>query len=414
MKSVVFALMLFHALAAMATQPSLQRPFRKAETKEFRQKLKDVVPAIENLMGIGGTAGMSIGVMSHGEVVLDQSLGFADVERQLRADASTRYPLASLTKAFFAATVSQLVDEGLLQWDQPLNTYIPELAFDSDPTLASRLTLIDLLSHQTGLLRLDALWLGANGQVFIPKNYTVTLCNHLTSVYPLRSKWSYNNWMYALAGEIVERVTRLSWGHVLQLKVLGKLGLSQTTAIKSEITVNSTALPYMIMDDKTPVGVPDMALLDGDLMSSAGGVRSSVNDMLAWGNALLSTYRTNDRQLRGIEPILSGHAFINKSIGSDELYAMGFAKVTTPTQFGKIGFNPSLVEEMPVLGDNFNPTQAFYHSGGGPGYNHCFVLVPEHQTVIIVLTNSISHGDIADWAAQTLSKLRWISKYLWI
>jgi CubicO group peptidase (beta-lactamase class C family) len=134
MKSVVFALVLFHALAAMATQPSLQRPFRKAETKEFRQKLKDVVPAIENLMGIGGTAGMSIGVMSHGEVVLDQSLGFADVERQLRADASTRYPLASLTKAFFAATVSQLVDEGLLQWDQPLNTYIPELAFDSDPT----------------------------------------------------------------------------------------------------------------------------------------------------------------------------------------------------------------------------------------------------------------------------------------
>ncbi|GAB1217057.1 hypothetical protein ATERTT37_006279 [Aspergillus terreus] len=387
---------------------------KSAETKEFRQKLKDVVPAIENLMGIGGTAGMSIGVMSHGEVVLDQSLGFADVERQLRADASTRYPLASLTKAFFAATVSQLVDEGLLQWDQPLNTYIPELAFDSDPTLASRLTLIDLLSHQTGLLRLDALWLGANGQVFIPKNYTVTLCNHSTSIYPLRSKWSYNNWMYALAGEVVERVTRLSWGQVLQLKVLGKLGLSQTTAIKSEIPVNSTALPYMIMDDKTPVGVPDMAPLDGDLMSSAGGVRSSVNDMLAWGNALLSTYRTNDRQLRGIEPILSGHAFINKSIGSDELYAMGFAKVTTPTQFGKIGFNPSLVEEMPVLGDNFKPTQAFYHSGGGPGYNHCFVLVPEHQTVIIVLTNSISHGDIADWAAQTLSKLRWISKYLWI
>lgn len=105
---------------------------------------------------------------------------------------------------------------------------------------------------------------------------------------------------------------------------------------------------------------------------------------------------------RGIETILSGQAFINKSSLSDELYAMGFAKAITPTQFGKIGFNALLLDQMPIIGENFTPTRAFYHSGGGTGYNHCFMIVPEHQLVIVVLSNSISHGDIADWTAQTI------------
>ncbi|KIW30216.1 uncharacterized protein PV07_05975 [Cladophialophora immunda] len=67
---------------------------------------------------------MSIGVMSYGEVVFNSSFGFADVNRRLVANSSTRYPLASLTKAFVATTIAQLVDEGLLRWDEPLTTYI--------------------------------------------------------------------------------------------------------------------------------------------------------------------------------------------------------------------------------------------------------------------------------------------------
>jgi CubicO group peptidase (beta-lactamase class C family) len=280
--------------------------------------------------------------------------------------------------------------------------YLPELQFQSDATLAKRLTLIDLLSYQTGLLRLDALWLGANNEVNIPKNYTITVCNHLASAYSLRSKWLYNNWMYALTGEIIERVTNLPWGEVLASRVLDKIGLSHTAVIKSHIPKDKTALPYIISDEKRPLRIGDLDLTDESLMASVGGIRSTVPDMLAWGNALLSIFQDEPAPIELVDNILSGHSFMNKSAISDEHYTLGFVKVTTPTQFGKIGFNPGLIDGMPTLGTDSEPQRVFYHHGAIPGYSHCFMLIPGHQAVIVVLTNSISQGDIADWVAQTL------------
>lgn len=386
----------------IAFQAMVQYPLQQSKPTKLRNRLRNIVPQIEALQKVGGTAGMSVGVMSYGEVVLDHKIGFADVERQLMADNSTRYPLASLTKAFVAVTIAQLVDEGILQWDAPLVTYIPELAFESDPSLASHLALIDLLSHQTGLAQLDSFWVGANGQVIISKNFTIALCNRLPSVFPIRSQYLYNNWMYALAGEVIERVTTLSWGKVLETRVLEKLGLSQTSVIGSDSLLKSTALPYMILDDKTPARTGHLDLLDGSFMSSTGGVRSTLHDMLTWGNSLISVFWEEEPPIEGLETILSGHSLMNKSISSDELYTLGFAKAITPTQFGKLGLNPTLVDHMPIIGKHSNPTLVFYHPGIGTGYSHCFMLVPEHQAIIVVLTNSISHGDIADWVAQTV------------
>lgn len=58
-------------------------------------------------------------------------------------------PIASLTKAFTSAAISELVGEGKMDWDTtPVNTYLPEFAF-KDPVLTSQLTLVDLLSHRT-------------------------------------------------------------------------------------------------------------------------------------------------------------------------------------------------------------------------------------------------------------------------
>ena len=79
--------------------------------------------------------------------------------------------------------MAELVDKKLLKWDEPLSTYILELSFNPDPSLSTRLTVIDLLSHQTGLYRLDALWVGVNREINIPKNFIVAMCNYLPYAY---------------------------------------------------------------------------------------------------------------------------------------------------------------------------------------------------------------------------------------
>ncbi|CAG7920442.1 unnamed protein product [Penicillium olsonii] len=235
-----------------------------------------------------------------------------------------------------------------------------------------------------------------------PRNFPTAFCKHMPQLYPARSKWVYNNWMYALAGEIIERVTNASWGYALESRVLSPLGLSQTSVIESEIPDGSTALPYAILDDKTQWRIGDVKLTDGNLMSTAGGIRSTLPDLLSWGDHLLSVLDAKESPLHEMENIFSGHSFIKKSSSFDELYGLGFAKVTLPAQFGKTGFNPVLLESMPVIGSKSKNDLVFYHNGALPGYNHCIILAPEERIAIVVMTNSISQGDIADWVGQTL------------
>ncbi|KAJ5710046.1 hypothetical protein N7493_009638 [Penicillium malachiteum] len=277
---------------------------------------------------------MSVGVVQNGETLLEHHLGFADVESQQVAESTTRYPIVSLSKSFVAATVAQLVHNGQLQWNEPITTYLPELSSIAGPMPADQLTSIDLLSHQTGLPGLEALWLGANNDVIVPKEFTVTLCKHLPSLYPPRSKWLYNNWMYALVGEVIERVTNVTWGQALESRVLSQVGLSQSSVIESEIPAGSTAFPYAVLDDKTQWRISNVRLEDGETMSPAGGVRSTLHDLLLWGDFLLSVLQGEKSPLYQMENILSGQSFINQSVSFDELYGLGFAKVTLVHRLG--------------------------------------------------------------------------------
>ncbi|CAG8234632.1 unnamed protein product [Penicillium salamii] len=135
-------------IMAISEFPSgLLSPGSSSHIQNLRGRVDGLLPTIKKLQQIGGSAGISIGIMRQGEIVCDHHLGFADVENQRVANSSTRYSLGSLTKAFVAATVAQLVHEGLLEWDNPITSYIPELSFKSNPALASQITLADLLSH---------------------------------------------------------------------------------------------------------------------------------------------------------------------------------------------------------------------------------------------------------------------------
>ncbi|KAJ5723751.1 hypothetical protein N7488_001786 [Penicillium malachiteum] len=112
----------------------------------------------------------------------------------------------------------------------------------------------------------------------------------------------------------------------------------------------------------------------------------------SWGEVLQSRVLT----------VLSGNAFINKSSGFNELYALGFGKVTLPAQLGKMGLNPGLVESMPVIQPPHGSNVIFYHNGAIFSYKNCLMLLSSHQVTIVVLANPISHCDTADWVAQVL------------
>jgi len=103
--------------------------------------------------------GCAAAAVRDGQVVLAAGWGRRDLDAKLPVTADTLFAIGSTTKAFTAATVGALVDDGLLEWDRPLRDYVPELRLH-DAVVTDRLTVVDLLSHRSGLPRHEMVWLG--------------------------------------------------------------------------------------------------------------------------------------------------------------------------------------------------------------------------------------------------------------
>jgi CubicO group peptidase (beta-lactamase class C family) len=103
--------------------------------------------------------GCAVAAVQDGRVVLAAGWGQRDLDTKLPVTADTLFAIGSTTKAFTAATVGALVDDGLLEWERPLRDYVPEIQLH-DPLVSDRLTVVDLLSHRSGLPRHEMVWLG--------------------------------------------------------------------------------------------------------------------------------------------------------------------------------------------------------------------------------------------------------------
>lgn len=112
-------------------------------------RLDALRPKIEEVMRIGGTPGLSIGIVHHGEQVY-ANYGCRDVKNDIPLDEETILPMCSLTKAVTSAAMAILVDEGLIAWDTLVKDALPSLDIEND-LLQNHMTIADLLCHRSGL-----------------------------------------------------------------------------------------------------------------------------------------------------------------------------------------------------------------------------------------------------------------------
>ena len=124
-------------------------------------------PTVEKLMSIGGTAGLSVGVLHYNKSVYEANYGFRDVEANLPVTEKTIFPGISLTKAFTSATLGLLVEEKKVTWDTLVKRCPPWLRH-KNYMLRSYATIADLLCHRTGMAWGDNLYIGTDNNVLIP------------------------------------------------------------------------------------------------------------------------------------------------------------------------------------------------------------------------------------------------------
>jgi CubicO group peptidase (beta-lactamase class C family) len=107
-----------------------------------------------------GVPGVAIAIVKDDRIVFAKGFGVRELNKPAPVDEQTLFAIGSSSKAFTAASIAMLADEGKLKWEDPATKYLPGFQL-FDPYSTRELTVSDLLSHRSGLTRGDLLWYGS-------------------------------------------------------------------------------------------------------------------------------------------------------------------------------------------------------------------------------------------------------------
>jgi CubicO group peptidase (beta-lactamase class C family) len=147
--------------------------------------------------------------------------------------------------------------------------------------------LIDVLSHRTGLPLDNAFWGQQEGECLVSKTEVFRTCCFLEPVKPFCKSFTYTNWNYGLATEVIERVTETTYGSFVREKFFNPLGLKQTTF--DILTGENVAPAYAVSNSGTPYRTVFPVYSDDTGLAGGAAGKSTVEDLLLY-QSMLSAY----------------------------------------------------------------------------------------------------------------------------
>ena len=313
--------------------------------------------------------GMAVGIVQDGKLIYAKGYGVREYGKPALVDADTVFQIGSNTKAFTAAALSILVDEGKIHWDDKVIDYLPQFRL-YDPYVTREFTILDLLTHRSGL------GLGAGDLMFYPStDFTRAEIIHglryLKPVSGFRSQFAYDNALYMVAGEIIPAVTGKAWEDFVKERILDPLHMRSCAASYERITDRGNiATPHAVIEGRLRV-VPVEHL---NTVGAAGSINCSINDMAKWLETQLSEGRTPQ-----------GQTLFSAERGSD-MWSMHTIEPIDPalaaltrTHFKGYGLGWDLEDEFGY--------KRVSHTGGVPGTVTWVTMIPELKLGIMVFTN---------------------------
>lgn len=322
-------------------------------------------------------AAIAIAVVKDGKIIHSKGYGLASIESGAKANENTLFAIASNSKAFTSAALAILVDEGKLSWNDRVVDYIPEFRM-YDPYVTENFTIIDLLTHRSGL------GLGAGDLMLFPDGGDFTVQDVLKSfryqepVSPFRTKYDYDNLLYIVAGELIARISGLSWVEFIESRIMEPLGMINSAGSFLSIRERSNiAMPHSSSRGQ----LRQISSYSNELTNAAGGIYASVNDLSKWMIMQLNggRYGLNlEKQLFSQESqkqMWTPYTNISFSVIPDSRYRHHF------TSYG-LGWQIADYKGYVTLS----------HGGGLPGMLSQTTLIPGLNLGVVVLTNSEPGG----------------------
>lgn len=323
--------------------------------------LQDKVNELATELAVPGVA---VGVIHEGEEHYGYA-GVTSVENPLPVDQSTLFQFGSTGKTYTATALMRLVEQGKVDLDAPVRTYVPELQLKDDDA-ATRVTVLQLLNHTAG-------WEGdlmedmGNGDDALAK-YVARMAE-IEQVSPLGATVSYNNASLSLAGRVIEKVTGSTFEMAIGDLVLGPLGMSSTFFFPNDVMTRRFAVGHNRHDDGTITVARPWAIPRGS--NPAGGMSATARDQITWARFHLGDGTATD--------------------GTRLLSQDNLARMQRPTADMKGSALGDAVGISWLLGEVAG-VATVSHGGTTNGQHSDFTLVPERRFGVISMSNCGPNG----------------------
>lgn len=314
--------------------------------------------------------GLAVAVIKDGEVIHMKGYGIRSIAAGEKNDEKTLFAIASNTKAFTVAALGILIDEKRLTWDTRVIDIIPEFRlYNSYVTWDFRVK--DLLTHRSGLgLGAGDLMMWPDSAMFNADDIIINL-RHLKQASPFRTRYDYDNLLYVVAGEVVERVSGISWEEFVETRIMHPLGMTCSAASFRGLRDRSNIIDAHVPVDGRLQVAPKQ---ENRLHNSSGGIYSNVSDLSRWVICQLNRGRYG--------PNLDKQIFserVHREMWSPQTIKQLSADVPYKSHFSAYGLGWNLTD--------INGFLQVYHTGTHTGIVTRVTMLPELDLGIIVLTN---------------------------
>ncbi|THC41173.1 serine hydrolase [Massilia sp. Mn16-1_5] len=381
MKRIAAAILIaFSASGAYAETPAA------VTTAPAAAQAFDLEQDVTRTMKAFDVPGIAIAVVKDGKVIAARGFGVRKLGEPAKVDGQTLFEIASNSKAFTAAALAMLVDEGKLKWDDPVVKHLPDFQM-YDAYVTREMTVRDLLTHRSGL------GLGAGDLLWWPTTNFSTdeIIERLRYVKPatsFRSAYAYDNLLYIVAGKIIAQKSGKSWGDTVRERILKPVGMNTTTTSLAENEGNPNASnAHSKINDKI-AAVKSMPVNNA---VGAVGINTNAEDIAKWMKVLLDGGRVEGAKgADGKELRLWSEAQSREMWTAQTPMKVSIPKpplAATKANFAAYGLGFQLRDYKGQL--------VAMHGGALQGFYSRVLLVPESKLGIAILTNAESGGALS-------------------
>jgi len=313
--------------------------------------------------------GMALSIVKDNQVIYAKGFGEKELNKGVQVNEHTAFQIGSVSKSFTAILMAMLIDEGKVQWDDPVKKHLPDFEM-YDPWVSNNLLVKDIMIHRTGLPPQSGTCVPCLGYEQDDVYQMFRLIKPSTS---LRTNYDYNNITFIIAAKIIEKYMGKSWEECVKERIFVPLEMHESSSNESGFkSAGNVSVPHSFDYENGDISVAplygeDQALHWLTVIGPAGGVISSVSDMAAYIRFHLSDGTFNGKRLLSEKNL--------KYLHRGQLITSQFDnRITT---YGHCWF----IEQN-------NRYKVFFHTGTTWGYAALCVFVPELNLGMMFLANS--------------------------